>query len=161
MPIATGLGNCMTKGVTFCPPQTMTTLLEFDEKRFWIALFSIMARREAAHESMIREHLASKSQTELKDRHPYEQTNFRVVAQCSGRLSHPGLKAVRMNQGTKARTELGKLSYAERLFTLTRKYLELSLPLTAALQAAEADLKGFVTRADYWETEGNNTGKSG
>jgi hypothetical protein len=29
----------------------MTTVLEFNEKKFWITLFSIMARREAARES--------------------------------------------------------------------------------------------------------------
>ena len=31
--------------------QTMTTLLEFNEKKFWITLFSIVARREAARET--------------------------------------------------------------------------------------------------------------
>jgi hypothetical protein len=29
----------------------MTTLLEFNEKKFWITLFSIVARREAAGET--------------------------------------------------------------------------------------------------------------
>jgi hypothetical protein len=31
----------------------MTNATEFDEKRFWIVLFSIMARREAAREDAI------------------------------------------------------------------------------------------------------------
>jgi hypothetical protein len=31
----------------------MSTVLDFDEKKFWIALFSIVARREAARESGI------------------------------------------------------------------------------------------------------------
>jgi hypothetical protein len=32
---------------------TMSTVLDFDEKKFWIVLFSIVARREAARESRI------------------------------------------------------------------------------------------------------------
>ena len=31
----------------------MSTVLEFDEKKFWIALFSIMAEREAANANAI------------------------------------------------------------------------------------------------------------
>ena len=51
-----------------------------------------------------------------------------------------------INQGTNARTEL---SYAEKFLTLTSQYLELSLPLTAAVRAAEADLQDFASPADY------------
>jgi hypothetical protein len=32
---------------------TMSTVIDFDEKKFWIVLFSIVARREAARESGI------------------------------------------------------------------------------------------------------------
>jgi hypothetical protein len=80
----------------------MTTLLDFNEKRFWITLFSIMARREAARESMIRERLASKSQSELNYRHSYERTNFRLLTQCSGRPSDSGLKAVHDKPGNQS-----------------------------------------------------------
>jgi hypothetical protein len=31
----------------------MSMVLDFDEKKFWIALFSIVARREAARESRV------------------------------------------------------------------------------------------------------------
>jgi hypothetical protein len=72
----------------------MSTLLEFDEKKFLIALFSIVARREAARESTIRKNLASKSQLEPKNRHSYEQTNFRVAAQPTGRVLHRDLRVV-------------------------------------------------------------------
>jgi hypothetical protein len=37
-------------------------------------------------------------------------------------------------------TKIEQLSYIEKLATLTLQYLELSLPLPAALQAADADL---------------------
>jgi hypothetical protein len=81
----------------------MSTVLDFDEKKFWIALFSIMARREAARESMTREHLAGRSQSELKDKDSYERTNWRVVAERSGRRSHPDSRLFPIGQGTKAK----------------------------------------------------------
>lgn len=40
----------------------------------------------------------------------------------------------------KMTTKIEQLSYVEKLTTLTLQYLELSLPLPAALRAAEADL---------------------
>jgi hypothetical protein len=53
-------------GAPQSPDRPMSTVLDFDEKKFWIALFSIVARREAARESIIREHLASKLQLQPK-----------------------------------------------------------------------------------------------
>jgi hypothetical protein len=81
----------------------MGTVLDFDEKKFWIALFSIMARREAARESMTREHLAGQSQSELKDKDSYERTNWRVVAERSGRRLHPDSRLFPIGQGNKAK----------------------------------------------------------
>jgi hypothetical protein len=40
----------------------------------------------------------------------------------------------------KMRTAIEHIPYIEKLATLTLQYLELSLPLAAALRAAEADL---------------------
>ena len=84
----------------------MRTVLDFDEKKFWIALFSIMARREAAPESMTREHLAGQSQSELKDKDSYERTNWRAVAERSGRRLHPDSKLFPIGQGTEAKLAL-------------------------------------------------------
>jgi len=38
-------------------------------------------------------------------------------------------------------TNLGQFSYISKLVALTHRYVELSLPLPAALRAAEADLR--------------------
>jgi hypothetical protein len=45
--------------MTQSPSQTMSTLLEFNEKKFWITLFPIVARREATGET--RQHAISET----------------------------------------------------------------------------------------------------
>jgi hypothetical protein len=127
----------------------MTTLLEFNEKRFWISLFSIMARREAARESVIANILPANrnrsSKTEI--RMNGQISTWSPNAQAASPIQNSELFSIK--QRSKARTEIEKVSYAEELLRLTRQYLELSLPLTAALRAAEADVQDFVTLADY------------
>ena len=52
------------------------------------------------------------------------------------------LKPILINQEfTKMSTNIEQFSYAAKLVTLTHLYVELSLPLPAALRAAEADLR--------------------
>jgi hypothetical protein len=47
-----------------------------------------------------------------------------------------------MNQEfTKTSTNIEEFSYVAKLLALARLYVELSLPLSAALRAAEADLQ--------------------
>jgi hypothetical protein len=68
--------------------------------------------------------------------------------QISGRLIGAGaasiiqnLKPVLIDQEfTKMSTNIERFSYALKLVTLTHMYMELSLPLPAALRAAESDL---------------------
>ena len=43
----------------------------------------------------------------------------------------------------KMSTSIRQLSHAEKIAELTRRYLELKLPLQTALTAAEADLQHF------------------
>jgi hypothetical protein len=52
------------------------------------------------------------------------------------------LKPVLIDQEfTKMRTNIEQFSYVSKLVALTHLYMELSLPVPAALQAAEADLQ--------------------
>jgi len=52
------------------------------------------------------------------------------------------LKPIPINQEfTKMRTNIEQFSYVSKLVALTHLYVELSLPLRAALRAAEADLR--------------------
>jgi len=45
----------------------MTNATEFDEKRFWIVLFSIMARRKAAREDAIAQQSADEPPKQRKN----------------------------------------------------------------------------------------------
>jgi hypothetical protein len=58
-----------------------------------------------------------------------------------------------INQGSKASAKIEVSSYIERLVILSLQYLELNLPLTAALRAAEADLQDFIGQVDSREAE--------
>ena len=52
------------------------------------------------------------------------------------------LKPILINQEfTKKSTKIDQFSYVSKLVALTHLYVELSLPLPAALRAAEADLR--------------------
>jgi hypothetical protein len=45
----------------------MTSTLNFDEKKFWIVLFSVVARREAAREQVIERAVEPKKQQERRE----------------------------------------------------------------------------------------------
>ncbi len=58
------------------------------------------------------------------------------------RLNHPEFKAnTYQPEFTKMSTNIEEFSYVSKFVALTHLYVELSLPLPAALRAAEADLR--------------------
>ena len=50
------------------PPRLMINVLEFDEKKFWIVLFSIVARREATREDAIDQQSADEPPKQPEER---------------------------------------------------------------------------------------------
>jgi hypothetical protein len=75
-----------------------------------------------------------------KDETMNEQISARPIGANAASIIQ-NLKPVRVDQGfTKMSTNIEQFSYVLKLVALTHLYMELSLPLPAALRAAEADL---------------------
>jgi hypothetical protein len=69
-----------------------------------------------------------------------EQISALLPNLCADSFSQDLTPLLASEQPAKIRTATDRLTCIEKLATLTLQYLELSLPLPAALRAAEADL---------------------
>jgi hypothetical protein len=73
-----------------------------------------------------------------------EQISASSPGLCAGSFSQNLTPLLAKQERAKMRIATDRLPYIEKLATLTLQYLELSLPLSAALRAADADLSPTV-----------------
>ena len=83
----------------------------------------------------------NRSERFQEERWNYERTDFGPTDPRECSLNHPDLKPMLIDQDfTKMSTTTEQFSYVLELVALIHVYMELGLPLPAALRAAEADL---------------------